>query len=95
MLNPFIDLFATLIQLYTYAVILWVVMKMLISFNIVNRQQPFVMTTMYALNRLCGPALWRIRKILPNLGTIDLAPILLIVLLGFAQQALYHYFYNL
>ena len=95
MLNPFIDLIATLIQLYTYAVIAWLVLSMLISFKIVNRQQQFVMSAMYALNRLCGPALWRIRKMLPDLGTLDIAPIILIVLLGFARNALYHYFYNL
>jgi len=95
MLNPFIDLIGILLELYTYAVIGWVVLKMLISFNVVNRQQPFVVQTMYALNRLCGPALWRIRKLLPDLGTLDISPIILIVLLGFLRNALYHYFYNL
>ena len=95
MLNPFIDLIATLIELYTYAVIGWVVLKILISVGIVNRQQPFVMQSMYALNRLCGPALFRIRKLLPDLGSLDISPIILIVLLGFIRNALYHYLYNL
>ena len=94
MLNPFIDLIATLIDLYIYAVIAWVVLSMLISFNVVNRQQQFVMSAMVALNRLCGPALQRIRRILPDLGTLDIAPIILIVLLSFIRNALYHYFYN-
>lgn len=95
MLNPFIDLIGVLLQLYTYAVIAWMILTTLVSFNIVNRQQPFVMRLMYSLNRLCSPALWRIRKRLPDLGSFDIAPIILIVLLGFARQALYHYFYNL
>lgn len=95
MLNPFIDLLATLIELYTYAVVAWVILTMLISFRVVNREQQFVMMAVYALNRLCGPALRRVRKICPKLGTVDISPILLILLLGFLRNALYHYFYNL
>jgi YggT family protein len=95
MLNPFIDLLAAVIQLYTYCVIAWFVLTMLISFKIVNRQQTFVMQLNYALNRLCGPVLYRIRKIIPDLGTIDISPVILILLLGFLKSALYHYFYNL
>ena len=95
MLNPFIDLFAALIELYTYAVIAWVVLTILLSFRIVNREQQFVMMSVYALNRLCGPALRQVRKICPKLGTIDISPIILILLLGFARNFLYHYFYNM
>ena len=95
MLNPFIDLVGTLIQLYIYAVMLQFVLSFLISLKIVNRQQPFVMSATYALNRLCGPALWRIRKLMPNLGSFDISPIILIVLLEFLRNAMYHYFYNL
>ena len=94
MLNPFIDLIATLIQLYTYAVIAWIILSTLISFKIVNRQQLFVMRLMYSLNRMCSPALWRIRKLLPDLGSFDIAPVILIILLGFIRQCLYHYLYN-
>jgi len=95
MLNPFIDLAATLIELYTYAVIAWIVLTTLISFRIINREQQGVMMVLYALNRLCGPALRRVRKICPKLGTLDISPIILILLLGFARNFLYHYFYNM
>ncbi len=95
MLNPFIDLFGILIELYTYCVIGYVLLKVLISVNVVNRQQQHVMSINYALNRLVGPALRHIRKFTPNLGTIDISPIILILLLGFLRNVMYHYFYNL
>lgn len=94
MLNPFIDLAVALIELYTYAVIAWVILTTLISFRIVNRDQQAVMMSLYALNRLCGPSLRRVRKICPKLGTFDISPIILILLLGFLRNCLYTYFYN-
>jgi len=99
MLNPFVDLFATVIQLYTYCVLAWIIMSTLISFKIVNAYQPAVQKISYALNRLCEPALRPIRKflrkILGDLGGIDISPIILWLLLNFARNALYTYFYNL
>ncbi|NBX03833.1 MAG: YggT family protein [Alphaproteobacteria bacterium] len=95
MLNPFIDLFAQIINLYSYCVIARVIVEMLVSFKVVNAFQPAVQKIRYALNRLCEPVLRRIRKYLPDLGGIDISPIILLLLLNFAQSALYKYFYNL
>lgn len=94
MLNPFIDLIANIIWLYMYVVIAWAILATLISFKIINGYQPLVQRIMYALDKLCEPVLKRIRKYLPELGGIDLSPIILILLLNFANQALYTYFYH-
>lgn len=94
MLNPFIDLLANILRLYLYVVIAWAVLATLISFKVVNAYQPIVQKIMYALDRLCEPVLKRIRKYLPDLGGIDISPIILILLLNFAIQALYTYFYG-
>ncbi len=95
MLNPFVDLLANIITLFSYCLIAWVIIELLINFKVVNAFQPVVQKLRYALNRLCEPALRRIRKFLPDLGGIDIAPIILLLLLNFAQSALYRYFYNL
>jgi len=95
MLNPFIDLLAELIHLYMLCVIVWTVMVTLISFKVINSYQPVVQKIMLALNRLCEPALRPIQKLLPDLGGIDLSPIILLLLLNFARSALYTYFYNI
>ena len=94
MLNPFIDLLANALKLYMFVVIAWAILATLISFKIINAYQPIVQKVMYALNRLCEPVCGRIRKYLPDLGGIDIAPIILILLLNFGIQALYTYFYS-
>jgi YggT family protein len=95
MLNPFVDLIGALIQLYLITVIVWAVLATLISFKIINGYQPLVQRIMFALNRLVNPALRPIQKYMPDLGGIDLSPIILILLLQFVKSALYTYFYNL
>lgn len=95
MLNPFIDLIASIIHLYLICVIVWAIVSTLISFRIINGYQPLVQRIMYALERLVQPALKPIRKYMPDLGGLDISPIVLILLLNFLTSALYAYFYNL
>ena len=94
MLNPFIILLANIISLYSFCVMAWAVLSMLIYFNIVNAYQPFVRKVMQVLNRLIEPALRPIQKILPDIGGIDLSPIVLLLLLDFLKNALFTYFYR-
>lgn len=94
MLNPFVNLFAELIHLYMLVLMAWWIMGLLISFKILNAYQPAVRQIMYALNRLCEPALKPIQKFMPDLGGIDISPIILMLLLNFARDALFTYFYT-
>lgn len=95
MLDPFIDLIADVIYLYMIILIVWTVLYTLIAFNIVNARQQFVSRVMYALDRLCLPVLKPIQKVLPDLGGIDISPIIVLLLLNFLRRALYTYFYHL
>ena len=95
MLNPFVNLLSNILQLYLMCVIAWTILSTLVSFKIINAYQPFVRKIMFALDRLCEPALRPIQKIIPNLGGLDISPIILILLINFLQSALYTYFYNL
>ncbi len=95
MLNPFVNLLSSVISLFIICVIVQAVLSLLIAFKIANPFQPLVQRVMYALNRLVNPALRPIRKLLPDMGGIDISPILLILLLHFVQDALYTYLYNL
>jgi len=92
MANPIIELLAALIQLYKYVLIAAVIMSLLISFNIVNRYEPLVQRIDYALRRLTDPVLRPIRKYLPDLGGIDISPIIVFLLLDFLQRSLFYYF---
>ena len=57
-----------------------VIMSWLISFQVLNLRQQFVAQIWYGLNRLLEPLYAPIRRVLPNMGGLDLAP--LVVLLG-------------
>lgn len=88
----FISLISTIIQIYIYILIASAVLSWLIAFNVVNVRNQVVATIAEALWRLTEPALRPIRKVLPNLGGLDLSPVVLILLLIFVQNLLYEYF---
>ncbi len=94
MLSPFIELISALLQLYLVCVIAWTILSTLISFKIVNAYQPFVQKLMFALDRLCEPTMRPIRKLLPDLGGFDISPIILILLINFAQSMLHKLAYG-
>ncbi len=99
MLNPFIDLISNVISLINLALMVWIVLGLLIHFDIVNRSSPIVNTIYTTLSRLIEPLLRRIRRVLgkylPDLGGIDLSPVILFLLLHFIDNALYSWFYKI
>lgn len=87
-----ISLLATIIQIYIYVLIASAILSWLIAFNVINTRNQVVATIAEALWRLTEPVLKPIRNILPNLGGLDLSPVVLILLLIFVQNLLYEYF---
>ena len=70
-----------LLSFYKYAIIIYVIISMLISFNIINTNNQFISIIMNFLFRLIEPVLSVIRKFIPNFGSIDIAPVVLIILI--------------
>ena len=81
----FIDFFMYIIyqilNLYKYSVIVYVIINMLISFNVININNQFISIIMNFLYKLVEPSLRIIRKIIPNFGSIDITPVILIILI--------------
>ncbi|MBR9652929.1 YggT family protein [Thalassovita aquimarina] len=75
-----IQILMLVLDVVWFFVIAHVIMSWLISFQVLNLHQQFVAQIWYGLNRLLEPLYSQIRKILPPMGGIDLAP--LVVLLG-------------
>jgi len=69
-----------LLDVLWFFVIAHVIMSWLINFQVLNLRQHFVAQVWYVLNRLLEPLYGPVRRILPNMGGIDLAP--LVVLIG-------------
>jgi YggT family protein len=91
-MNPVHWLIDTVIELYIWIVIASVVLSWLVAFNVINTRNSFVYQVGDFLNRVTEPALRPIRNFLPNLGGIDISPLVLILLLLFIQRLLWQVF---
>ena len=80
------QLLVTVISIYTWIVIASAIFSWLYAFNVVNPRNQFVGAVANALYRLTEPALRPIRRILPDLGGIDISPIVLLVILFFLER---------
>ncbi len=90
-MNSLLFLIDTLISIYLWVVIAQVVLSWLVSFRVVNTANRFVYLVGDFLYRATEPALKPIRSVLPNLGNIDLSPIVLILGLIFARNLMFEY----
>ena len=83
---PLIGFVVLIIDLYIWVVIASAILSWLVAFNVVNTNNRFVLMIADMLYRLTEPALRPIRNILPNLGGIDISPVILILLLLFVRD---------
>ena len=75
-----------LIDLYTYVIIAGVVMSWLMAFGVINSNNPMVRSIWEGLNAVTEPLLGPIRRALPNMGGIDISPIVLLLGCYFVQS---------
>ena len=83
---PLIGFIVLVIDLYIWVVIAGALLSWLIAFNVVNTQNRFVYSVADMLYRITEPALRPIRSVLPNLGGIDISPVILILFLLFIRD---------
>ena len=81
-----------ILKLYSYVVIANVLISWLIAFNILNTHNRFVYSILELTYRLTDPFLNRIRRFLPNLGSIDISPVILILGLMFLRNLVFEMF---
>jgi YggT family protein len=88
-MNPFLWLISTIIDIYIWILIASAVLSWLVAFNVVNTRNPIVHAIGEFLYRITEPALRPIRNMLPNLGGIDISPVVLIIGLLFLRQFIF------
>ena len=94
-MEPFAILLYRILDVYYYILIINIILSWLIAFNVLNTYNRFVSMILYATQRLTNPLLNPIRRFLPNLGGLDISPIVLILLLFFIQDSLRVYLLGL
>ena len=85
-------LFDNIINLYIWVLIINVILSWLVAFNILNTSNRFVYSVLDVSDKLTGPPLNFIRRYLPNLGSIDISPIILILGLMFLRNLVFEMF---
>ena len=85
-MNAIVLLIERIIDLYIWVLIINVIFSWLVSFNVLNTQNRFVNSILEVTYKLTDPPLNYIRKFLPNLGSIDISPIILILALIFIKD---------
>jgi YggT family protein len=81
-MTSILQILLMLIDLVWFIVLAHIIMSWLINFNVLNRNQPLVRTIWTGLNGLLEPIYGPIRRFLPEMGGLDLSPIVLIVALS-------------
>ena len=77
-----------ILKLYSYVVIANVITSWLIAFNILNTQNRLIYSILELTYRLTDPILNKIRRFLPNLGSLDISPIILLLLIWFIEMCM-------
>jgi len=81
-----------ILKIYSYVVIANVIISWLIAFNVLNTQNRFVYSILELTYRLTDPILNKIRRFIPTFGSIDVSPVVLILLLMFLRNIIFEIF---
>jgi YggT family protein len=85
-------LFDNIISLYIWILIINAIISWLVAFNILNTGNRFVYSVLEVSYKLTSPALNYIRRYMPNLGSIDISPVILILGLMFLKNLVFEMF---
>lgn len=92
-MRALLDVIVMLLQLYIYLLIAAAVLSWLVAFNVVNTRNQVVGMVGDFLYRITEPVLRPIRNAMPNLGGIDVSPVVLILIIILLEKVIYYYIY--
>ena len=82
----------SIITIYLWIIIINAILSWLVAFNILNTQNRFVFSVLDATYKMTDPALNRIRRFIPTFGSIDISPVILILILMFLRNIIFEIF---
>lgn len=86
MLAELLGFIVYVLQLFIWIIVIQAILSWLVAFNVVNTNNRFVWSLLNGLDRLLGPIYRPIRRLLPDMGGIDLSPLVLILGIILAQR---------
>ncbi len=85
-MTALLETFLLILRIAQWIILIHIIMSWLINFQVLNLRQPLVAQIWYGISRLLDPIYSRIRAFLPNLGGIDLAPLIVLIVIFFLQR---------
>ena len=82
----------SVITIYLWIIIINALLSWLIAFNILNTQNRFVFSILDATHKMTDPVLNKIRSFIPTFGSIDVSPVVLILILMFLRNIIFEIF---
>ena len=82
----------SVITIYLWIIIINAILSWLVAFNILNTQNRFVFSILDTTYKLTDPALSKIRRFIPMFGSIDISPVILILILMFLRNIIFEIF---
>ena len=82
----------SIITIYLWIIIINAILSWLVAFNVLNTQNRFVFSVLDATYKLTDPALNKIRRFIPTFGSVDISPVILILLLIFLRNIIFEIF---
>lgn len=92
-MRALLDVVFLVLRLYSYVIIAMAIFSWLLAFDVINFRNELVRSVWNFLNSITEPLLRPIRRILPNLGGIDVSPIILLLLLFLIEDIIQRYIY--
>ena len=81
-----------IITIYLWIIIINAILSWLVAFNVLNTQNRFVFSVLDATYKLTDPVLNKIRRFIPTFGSIDISPVVLILILIFFRNVIFEIF---
>jgi YggT family protein len=81
-----VDIFIMVTQVLIWGLVVWAVSGWLVAFNVINSYNPLVRSILSTLDRIFEPLVRPIRRVLPDLGNLDLSPMVLWLVLAGLQR---------
>ena len=82
----------SVVTIYLWIIIINAILSWLVAFNILNTQNRFVFSVLDVTYKMTNPALNKIRRFVPTFGSIDISPVILILLLMFLRNIVFEIF---
>lgn len=88
LLRALMGIIYIVLQAATWIIIIQAILSWLVAFNVINLSNDFVRTVLTALDRITEPMYRPIRRIMPDLGALDLSPMVVLLIIMILQQAI-------